>query len=206
VTIEDAAELQLQQIHVARLETRPPNVEGRGAVTATDLVKNALRMRPDRVIIGECRGAETLDMVQAMNTGHEGSMATVHANSSDDAIMRLETLASMSEIKIPFEALRDQINNAVDVVVQLSRSADGSRRVSEVAAVASRRREDFRLATLCHYQPDPLAADRVVRGRFLHHPLPRALADRLVLRGESVPPPFPVAQVPSELLLRGTDE
>jgi pilus assembly protein CpaF len=206
ITVEDAAELQLQQDHVIRLESRPANIEGKGQVTIRDLVRNSLRMRPDRIIVGEVRGGETLDMLQAMNTGHEGSMATVHANSSDDAIMRLETLASMSEIKIPFEALRDQINNAVDVVVQLSRSADGSRRVSEVAAVASRRREDFRLATLCHYQPDPLAADRVVRGRFLHHPLPRALADRLVLRGESVPPPFPVAQVPSELLLRGTDE
>ncbi len=162
-------------------------------------------MRPDRIIVGEVRGGETLDMLQAMNTGHEGSMATVHANSSDDAIMRLETLASMSEITIPFEALRDQINNAVDVVVQLSRNADGSRRVSEVAAVASRRRESFSLATLCHFAQDPLAADRVVRGTFAHHPLPRALADRLWLQGESLAPQLTVAGSADELVLRGAD-
>ena len=151
ITIEDAAELQLQQEHVIRLESRPPNIEGKGQVTIRDLVRNSLRMRPDRIIVGEVRGGETLDMLQAMNTGHEGSLATVHANSSDDALMRLETLASMSEIKIPFEALRDQINSAVDVVVQLSRGADGTRRVTEIAAVASRRREDFALATIVRF-------------------------------------------------------
>src|SRR5262250_975509 len=108
VTIEDSAELQLQQDHVVRLETRPPNIEGRGAVTATDLVKNALRMRPDRIIIGECRGAETLDMIQAMNTGHEGSMTTVHANSPRDALSRLETMISMAGLELPIRALRSQ--------------------------------------------------------------------------------------------------
>ncbi|MGN6300280.1 MAG: CpaF family protein [Angustibacter sp.] len=202
ITIEDAAELQLQQDHVIRLESRPANIEGKGQVAIRELVRNSLRMRPDRIIVGEVRGGETLDMLQAMNTGHEGSMATVHANSSDDAVMRLETLASMSEIKIPFEALRDQINNAVDVVVQLSRAADGSRRVSEVAAVASRRREDFALATITRFEPEPLAADRVVRGRFTHHPLPRELADRLELAGEVLPPTFRPALHPGELQIR----
>jgi pilus assembly protein CpaF len=202
VTIEDAAELQLQQEHVIRLESRPPNVEGKGQVTIRDLVRNSLRMRPDRIIVGEVRGGETLDMLQAMNTGHEGSMATVHANSSDDAMMRLETLASMSEISIPYEALRDQINNAVDVVVQLSRQADGSRRVTEIAAVSSRRREDFALATVTAFEAQPLAADRVVRGTVHHYPLPSALAERLLLAGEALPPPFRRAGSPDELMIR----
>jgi pilus assembly protein CpaF len=202
VTIEDAAELRLQQEHVIRLESRPPNVEGKGQVTIRDLVRNSLRMRPDRIIVGEVRGGETLDMLQAMNTGHEGSMATVHANSSDDAMMRLETLASMSEISIPYEALRDQINNAVDVVVQLSRQADGSRKVTEVAAVSSRRREDFALATVAAYRAQPLAADRVVRGAFEQHPLPAALAERLMLAGETLPHPFRGAEHPGELMIR----
>ncbi len=202
VTIEDAAELRLQQEHVIRLESRPPNVEGKGQVTIRDLVRNSLRMRPDRIIVGEVRGGETLDMLQAMNTGHEGSMATVHANSSDDAMMRLETLASMSEISIPYEALRDQINNAVDVVVQLSRQADGSRKVTEVAAVSSRRREDFALATVATYQALPLEADRVVRGTFRQHPLPPALAERLLMAGETLPHPFRAAAHPDELMIR----
>ena len=125
ITIEDAAELQLQQDHVVRLETRPPNIEGRGAVTATDLVKNALRMRPDRIIIGECRGAETLDMIQAMNTGHEGSMTTVHANTPRDALSRLETMISMAGLELPIRALRAQFASAVDLIIQASRLQGG---------------------------------------------------------------------------------
>ena len=110
-----------------------------------DLVRNALRMRPDRIIVGEVRGAETLDMLQAMNTGHEGSMVTVHANSADDAILRLQTLATMSDVDVPFKALQDQVNSAIDIIVHLDRGADGSRRITELAAVASPRREEFRL-------------------------------------------------------------
>ena len=193
ITVEDAAELQLQQDHVVRLEARPPNVEGRGEVTIRDLVRNSLRMRPDRIIVGEVRGGETLDMLQAMNTGHEGSLATVHANSADDAILRLETLAGMSDVRVPADTVRDQINGAIDALVHLARGVDGRRRVVEVAALASRRRERFRLATLAAFQSEPIAADRVWRGRFRHHPLPRALADRLVLAGEAVPPAFGVA-------------
>ena len=142
ITVEDNAELRLQQPHVVTLEARPANVEGRGEVTIRDLVRNSLRMRPDRIIVGEVRGAETVDMLQALNTGHEGSLVTLHANSCDDAIHRLATLASMSELQIPFEALRDQINSAIDVIVQVDRYADGGRRVSELAVVASQAARD----------------------------------------------------------------
>jgi pilus assembly protein CpaF len=190
VTIEDSAELQLKQPHVLSLESRPPNVEGKGEVTIRDLVRNSLRMRPDRIIVGEVRGAETLDMLQAMNTGHEGSIATVHANSTEDAIMRLETLASMTDLNIPFEALRDQVNSAIDVIVQLERSIDGSRRVVEIAAVASRRRETFRLATIMNFEFDPIEPDRKVTGSFKHYPMPEALLKRLVLAGESLATDF----------------
>ncbi len=135
ITIEDAAELQLQQDHVVRLETRPANIEGRGAVTATDLVKNALRMRPDRIIIGECRGAETLDMIQAMNTGHEGSMTTVHANTPRDALSRLETMISMAGLELPIRALRSQFASAVDLIIQASRLQGGPRKVTSISEV-----------------------------------------------------------------------
>ena len=190
VTIEDAAELSLQQQHVVTLESRPANVEGAGAVSIRDLVRNSLRMRPDRIIVGEVRGAETMDMLQAMNTGHEGSLATVHANSSEDAMGRLETLATMTELVLPNETIRDQINSAVDVVVQLSRGLDGDRRVVEVMALVSRRREAYRLVPLSRFEAEPLAVDRRVRGRLRHHPLPVELAHRLVLAGESVPTAF----------------
>jgi pilus assembly protein CpaF len=135
ITIEDAAELQLQQDHVVRLETRPPNIEGRGAITATDLVKNALRMRPDRIIIGECRGAETLDMIQAMNTGHEGSMTTVHANTPRDAMSRLETMISMAGLELPIRALRAQFAAAIDLIIQSSRLQGGPRKVTSISEV-----------------------------------------------------------------------
>ena len=135
VTIEDAVELQLQQEHVVRLESRPPNIEGRGEVTIRDLVRNALRMRPDRIVVGECRGGEALDMLQAMNTGHDGSLSTVHANSPRDAIARLETLTLMAGMDLPLRAVREQIASAVDVVIHLSRLRDGTRRVTQVTEV-----------------------------------------------------------------------
>ncbi len=190
ITIEDAAELQLQQPHVVSLEARPPNVEGRGAITIRDLVRNSLRMRPDRIIVGEVRGGETLDMLQAMNTGHEGSLATVHANSPVDAITRLETLASMSDLDIVFEALRDQINGAMDVIVHLNRYVDGSRRVGEIATVASQRREEFRLVPIARFDADPLGPERQVSGAYRHLPLPVGLARRLMVAGEPIPEPF----------------
>jgi pilus assembly protein CpaF len=135
VTIEDAAELQLQQDHIVRLETRPPNIEGNGAVTATDLVKNALRMRPERIIIGECRGGETLDMLQAMNTGHDGSMTTIHANTPRDAIARLETLVMMAGFELPVKAIRQQVSGAVDVLIQANRLQGGPRRITAITEV-----------------------------------------------------------------------
>ena len=135
VTIEDAAELQLQQDHVVRLETRPANIEGNGAVNATDLVKNALRMRPERIIIGECRGGETLDMLQAMNTGHDGSMTTIHANSARDAMGRVEQMVTMMGGDFPMSSIRAQIAAGIDFVVQLSRLSDGRRRVISVSEI-----------------------------------------------------------------------
>jgi pilus assembly protein CpaF len=202
ITVEDNAELRLQQPHVVALEARPPNVEGKGQVTIRDLVRNSLRMRPDRIIVGEVRGAETLDMLQALNTGHEGSLVTVHANSCDDAIHRLETLATMSELHIPFEALRDQINSAIEVIVQLDRYPDGRRRVSEVAVVASARRESFRLASVAAFEADPIGPDREVTGRMRHFPLPPALDRRLFLAGEVVPREFGAAAELSDAPVR----
>ena len=190
ITVEDNAELRLQQPHVVTLEARPSNVEGRGEISIRDLVRNSLRMRPDRIIVGEVRGGETLDMLQALNTGHEGSLVTVHANSCDDAIHRLETLATMSDLHIPFEALRDQINSAIHVIVQIDRYADGARRISEVAAVASERREEFRLGTVARFEADPIGPDRKVTGRFQHFPLPEGIARHVKLQGETVPAAF----------------
>ncbi|UGY93364.1 CpaF family protein [Streptomyces gobiensis] len=202
ITIEDSAELQLQQSHVITLESRPPNVEGKGQVSIRDLVRNSLRMRPDRIIVGEVRGGETLDMLQAMSTGHDGSLATVHANNAEDALMRLQTLASMSEIKIPFEALKDQINSALDVVVQLTRFPDGSRRVSEIAILDSHGREDYRIATVCRFNAQPMGGDHVVHGKWEYLPIPRRVADRLYMAGEPAPPAFGVAQHASQLATR----
>ena len=135
VTVEDAAELRLQQPHVVRLEARPPNIEGKGAVTIRDLVKNCLRMRPDRIIVGECRGGEALDMLQAMNTGHDGSLTTVHANTPRDVISRLETMVLMSGMELPSRAIREQIQSAVDIIIHESRLSDGSRKVTAITEV-----------------------------------------------------------------------
>ena len=183
ITIEDAAELSLSQEHVVRLETRPANIEGAGEITIRDLVRNALRMRPDRVIVGEVRGGEALDMLQAMNTGHEGSLATVHANTVQDALHRLETLASMSDVEIPFHALRDQVNNAIDIVVQLTRGNDGTRRITDVGYVASRNREDFEVIPIMKWDPEA-AGPSGTRGAFVQFALPKRLEDILRIAGE----------------------
>ncbi|MEU0394716.1 CpaF family protein [Streptomyces sp. NPDC006208] len=202
VTIEDSAELQLQQSHVITLESRPANVEGKGRITIRDLVRNSLRMRPDRIIVGEVRGGETLDMLQAMSTGHDGSLATVHANSAEDALMRLQTLSSMSEVELPFVAIHDQINSAVDIVVQLTRHADGTRRITEIAVVDSYGREDYRFVTVCRFEARPMTADGRVHGRFAYFPLPRRVAGRLYMAGEAIPPAFGVAASEGQLALR----
>ncbi|MEU2384434.1 CpaF family protein [Streptomyces sp. NPDC012461] len=202
ITIEDSAELQLQQPHVIRLESRPPNVEGKGRVTIRDLVRNSLRMRPDRIVVGEVRGGESLDMLQAMSTGHDGSLATVHANSAEDALTRLQTLASMSDVEIPFVALHDQINSAVDVLVQLTRFADGARRITEIALLESHGGEPYRLATVARFNAQPMTNDGRIHGTYGHYPLPRRTAERLYMAGQPLPQAFGVAQHADQLATR----
>lgn len=167
VTIEDAVELQLKQDHIVRLESRPANVEGRGAITIRDLVRNALRMRPDRIIVGEVRGAEALDMLQSMNTGHSGSMSTIHANSSRDAISRLETLTLLSGTELPLRAVRDQIASAIDLVVQLGRMPDGSRKIVAVSEVIGVKDGEVELSDIYAFKYNSAASNadaNLVRG------------------------------------------
>jgi pilus assembly protein CpaF len=167
VTIEDAAELQLRQRHVVSLESRPPNMEGKGAYTIRDLVKNALRMRPDRIVVGECRGGEAIDMLQAMNTGHDGSMTTTHANSPREALQRLETLCLMSGLELPVRAIRAQIASSVDVIVQQTRFADGSRRVTSIAEIADVDDEgEIEVFEIFSYHRTGIGAEGKVLGEF----------------------------------------
>jgi len=167
VTIEDAAELRLVQPHVIRLEARPPNIEGRGAVPIRDLVRNALRMRPDRVIIGECRGGEALDMLQAMNTGHDGSLTTVHANSPRDVISRLETMVLMSGLELPSRAIREQIASAIDIVVHESRLSDGSRKVVCISEVVGLEGQQIVMQDIFEYKQTGIDERGKVSGRFM---------------------------------------
>ncbi len=190
VTIEDAAELALQQRHVIRLETRPANVEGKGEVTIRDLVRNSLRMRPDRIIVGETRGGEALDMLQAMNTGHEGSLATIHANTAEDAFLRFETLCTMADVQLPDATLRDQINSAIDCVVQLSRLADKSRRITEIVLLVSRHREQYKMYPVYQFLPEPWSGTGPVVGTEVRHRLPARYAERIRLTGLPIPDEF----------------
>jgi len=168
VTIEDAAELQLDQRHVLRLESRPKNIEGEGEITIRDLVRNALRMRPDRIIVGEVRGAEALDMLQAMNTGHEGSLSTVHANSPRDALNRIETMVLMAGYELPLRAIRSHVSSALDLIVQLDRLDDGSRRVVEISEVQRMEGEVITLQKLFEFKIDRFDSERRIVGRI--HP------------------------------------
>ncbi|WP_371416459.1 CpaF family protein [Pseudarthrobacter sp. NIBRBAC000502770] len=179
VTIEDAVELQLQQEHVVRLESRPPNIEGKGAVGIRELVRNSLRMRPDRIIVGEVRGGESLDMLQAMNTGHDGSLSTVHANSPRDAIARLETLVLMAGMDLPLRAIREQVSSAVDLIIQVTRLRDGSRRVTHVTEVQGMEGDIVTLqdAFLFDY-----SAGVDQHGRFLGKPIPTGIRPRFLDR------------------------
>ena len=187
ITIEDAAELQLQQDHVVRLETRPCNIEGRGAVTATDLVKNALRMRPDRIIIGECRGAETLDMIQAMNTGHEGSMTTVHANTPRDALSRLETMISMAGLELPIRALRSQFAAAVDLIIQASRLQGGPRKVTSISEVIGMEGDTIIMQEIFAFRPMAVDANGRAHGEFIATGIRPSFMDRLEQAGCHLP-------------------
>jgi pilus assembly protein CpaF len=166
VTIEDAAELQLQQPHVVRLETRPPNIEGKGEVTQRALMRNSLRMRPDRIIVGEVRGAEVIDMLQAMNTGHEGSMTTVHANSPRDALTRLESMMGMSGLSLPPKSMRYQISSALSVVIQIARLSDGSRKLVSLQEITGMEGEVITMQEIFHYERTGVDAEGKVLGRF----------------------------------------
>jgi pilus assembly protein CpaF len=166
LTIEDTAELQLQQIHVGRMESRPPNVEGKGAVTQRDCLRNALRMRPDRIIVGETRGEEVIDMLQAMNTGHDGSMTTIHANSARDAVSRLENMIAMAGIEMPLKAVRSQVASAVNLVVQASRLQDGSRRMTSITEITGMEGEVISMQEIFRYERLGLAPDGKIIGRF----------------------------------------
>ena len=164
VTIEDSAELQLQQEHVVRLETRPPNIEGAGAVAARDLVRNALRMRPDRIVVGEVRGAEVIDMLQAMNTGHDGSMSTVHANSTRDALSRIETMTLMSGLSLPMRAMRDYISSALNLVVQLARLSDGTRKLVKLTEIVGMEEDVITTQDIFVFEQQGIDKDGRVRG------------------------------------------
>jgi pilus assembly protein CpaF len=166
LTIEDTAELQLQQVHVGRMESRPPNVEGKGAVTQRDCLRNALRMRPDRIIVGETRGEEVIDMLQAMNTGHDGSMTTIHANNARDAISRLENMVAMAGIEMPLKAVRAQIASAVNLIVQASRLQDGSRRMVSITEITGMEGEVISMQEVFRYERLGLAPDGKIIGRF----------------------------------------
>jgi len=187
VTIEDAAELQLQQDHVVRLETRPPNIEGRGAITATDLVRNALRMRPERVIIGECRGPETLDMLQAMNTGHEGSMTTLHANSPRDALARIETMIMMTGVELPLKAMRQQIASAVDLIIQANRLQGGPRKITHITEVVGLEQETVVMQDIYRYVQTGVDETGRAIGRFEATGIRPSFMPRLEAAGVRLP-------------------
>jgi pilus assembly protein CpaF len=187
VTIEDAAELQLHQEHVVRLETRPPNIEGKGAIQQRQLVINSLRMRPDRIIVGEVRGEEALDMLQAMNTGHDGSLTTIHANSPRDALGRLETMVAMASFNIPEAALRRQIASAVDVVVQVSRLSDGTRKVSHVSEITGMEGEVVAMQDIFVFRKRGIRDNGEVLGDFLPAGIRPKFAERLAVSGVQLP-------------------
>jgi pilus assembly protein CpaF len=188
VTIEDSAELQLQQEHVVRLECRPPNVEGKGAVRQRELVINALRMRPDRIVVGEVRGEEALDMLQAMNTGHDGSLTTIHANAPRDAISRLETMGLMSNFNLPEQALRQQIASAVAVIIQVSRMSDGTRRITHVTEITGMTGSVVAMQDIFVFEKIGIDATGRVLGRFKATGVSPKFADKLKACGISLPP------------------
>jgi pilus assembly protein CpaF len=190
VTIEDSAELQLQQPHVVRLETRPPNIEGRGEVTQRDLVKNALRMRPDRIVIGEVRGGEAIDMLQAMNTGHDGSLTTVHANTPRDALARLETMIQMTGMKLSERAMRQQIASALNLVIQGARLSDGTRRIVSISEITGMEGDTITMQEIFQFERKGIDKDGQVVGRFRPTGVRPRFAERLKIYGMQLPRVF----------------
>jgi pilus assembly protein CpaF len=187
ITIEDSAELQLQQEHVCRLETRPANVEGKGEITARDLVKNCLRMRPDRVIVGEVRGAEVIDMLQAMNTGHEGSMTTIHANMARDALLRLETMISLSGITIQEKAMRQMISSSINVVIQLVRHSDGCRRMVSLSEIVGMESGVISMQDIFVFERHGMNEQGMIMGRFVASGVRPRFVERCRLFGFPLP-------------------
>jgi pilus assembly protein CpaF len=187
LTIENAAELQLRQEHVVTLESRPPNIEGRGEITIRDLVINALRMRPERIIVGECRGGETLDMLQAMNTGHDGSMTTAHANTPRDAVSRIETMCLMAGMDLPVRAIREQIASAVDVIVQQERMRDGTRKIVTVAEVSGMEGDVITMTDIFVFEQTGTENGRIV-GRLRPTGLRPKFMDKIEASGIHLPP------------------
>jgi pilus assembly protein CpaF len=190
VTIEDSAELQLQQPHVVRLETRPPNIEGKGEVTQRELVKNALRMRPDRIVIGEVRGGEAIDMLQAMNTGHDGSLTTIHANTPRDALARLETMIQMTGMRLSDRAMRQQIAAALDLVVQAARLSDGTRRITSISEITGMEGETITMQEIFHFERKGVDKEGRVVGRFRPTGVRPRFAERLKQYGMQLPRVF----------------
>ncbi len=187
VTIEDTAELQLQQIHVGRMESRPANVEGKGEVSQRDLLRNALRMRPDRIIVGETRGDEVIDMLQAMNTGHDGSMTTIHANSARDGLSRLENMIAMSGVDMPTKASRGQISSAVNLIVQVSRLTDGSRRMVSITEITGMEGDIISMQEIFKFQRDSVAEDGTINGHFTATGLRSSFMERFKQWGYHIP-------------------
>jgi pilus assembly protein CpaF len=190
VTIEDSAELQLQQPHVVRLETRPPNIEGKGEVTQRDLVRNSLRMRPDRIVIGEVRGGEAIDMLQAMNTGHDGSLTTIHANTPRDAVARLETMIQMTGMRLSDRAMRQQIASAIDLVVQAARLSDGSRRVTSISEITGMEGETITMQEIFQFERSGVDQQGQVIGRFRATGIRPRFAEKLKACGLQLPRVF----------------
>ena len=188
LTIEDTAELQLQQTHVGRMESRPPNVEGKGAVSQRDCLKNALRMRPDRIIVGETRGEEVIDMLQAMNTGHDGSMTTIHANSARDGVSRLENMIAMAGIEMPIKAMRSQISSAVNLIVQASRLQDGSRRMTSITEITGMEGDVISMQEIFKFQRVGLTPENKIIGHFTATGVRSHFSDRFKLWGFDLPP------------------
>jgi pilus assembly protein CpaF len=183
VTIEDAAELQLRQDHVVSLESRPPNIEGKGAINIRDLVRNALRMRPDRIVVGEVRGGEALDMLQAMNTGHDGSLTTGHANSPRDMLSRLETMVLMAGMELPVKAIREQIASAIDLIVQTSRLRDGSRKIIQVTEVQGMEGDVITLQDIFSFEQQGVDEQGKILGSFYPTGIRPKFMDRLEAAG-----------------------